>query len=300
MNIILENNSFTMDTREARLTRLYHLKSNIEKYAAEISLETSTLEWSINAFDSFKYHLEKQSKDFQIKNDIFKSSNESEGELYNRYIAIKELILAKSEKDSIIRSDLNLEGSFPANKLKRFEIVEQTINYVKKNKKLIEDLKLPYLLFENLEYLNSKAKGFYHKALEIKSTAFSTTNNLNQKFDDDSIKLRELFNWLVAFWSKKDCKLTELGFTLPLSVSKSSKTPKEVQGLRLQDDKITWNPVGGDNTYQLAHRVIKNGQDYRELYFGKDSVVKLNGIGEYKVRAKNSFGFGLWSKTIEI
>lgn len=60
MNILLENNSFTMDTRESRLTRLRLLKTNIESYASELSIMPEILDWAMLAYDDFRNLLDQQ------------------------------------------------------------------------------------------------------------------------------------------------------------------------------------------------------------------------------------------------
>lgn len=300
MNVILENNSFTMDTREARLTRLIILKENIEKFASEISLEIDNLEWSLKAADNFKILLEQQNKEFQYKNDIFKKSNDAENDLYNRYIAIKELILSKSEKNSKIRTDLSLEGSFPANKLKRFEIADATVKYASKNPKELDKIKLPFLLFENLQFLNQKAKKIYEEALISKERTSEITNRVNKEFNEGSVRLREIYNWVVAFWSKKDPKLIELGFTLPSSVAKSDKTPAEVSGFKFKGDQMVWNPLNNADYYQVGWRIFGERHDFNEIYFDKQNKCRIFKKGEYIVRGKNENGFGQWSKKLEL
>lgn len=300
MNVILENNSFTMDTREARLTRLMLLKDNIEEYAPEISLELSNLEWAAKAADEFKTLLEQQSKIFQEKNSIFRESNEAENDLYNRYIAIKELILSKTDKNSKIRKSLDMEGAFPSNKQMRFEIAQKTIKFVKDNPNELTEMNLPFLLFENLENLNLNASELYKKAIQTKKLATEITDKLNTKFDEDSAKLRELYNWIVAFWSKKDPKLNFLGFTQPVSVARSSNTPEAITGLSIKENFITWNPVENCEKYQVGWRIQEDGQDFKEIYFGNERKCRLVRKGEYIIRGFNQYGFGEWSNKLNL
>lgn len=55
MEILIENNSFTMDTREARFTRLEKLHQNIEKYSKELNISHELLDWALFSFEDYNY-----------------------------------------------------------------------------------------------------------------------------------------------------------------------------------------------------------------------------------------------------
>lgn len=300
MKVILETNSFTMDTREARLTRLNLIKDNIEKFASELSLEMNLLEWILSAHKNFSTQLEEQNIIFQDKNELFKKSDESESDLYYRYIAIKELLLSKTKKSNSLILDLKMDKPFPANKLKRFEITKATLEIAKKNIKQFDKLSIPFILFENLENLYDIAEKDYNNALKLKNKSADKTKEVNQLFDNDSVKLRELYNWVVAFWSKKDVKLVELGFSLPISVSKSSKTPNKINGLKMDNNYVAWIKDSSSENYQLAWRSNDDSQDYKEYYYGTENKIKIPSSGEFKIRGWNSHGFGEWSEILKL
>lgn len=299
MDVILEDNSFTMDTREARLTRLKKFRDNIEKYAAEISLDSEILDWGIQAFTQFNRLLAIQSQCYQEKNKSFLESSKTEKEFYNRYIAIKELLISKQNMNIKIVDLFKLDGAFPSNKLERIEKASELYKLAKENRSVIEGLKIPYILFENLEMLIKSAKDSYLKALKIKEETLSATSRLNRVFDKDSEILRQIFNWVVAFWGKKDPRLNEIGFTQPKSISRNDETPAQITNLKIVESKIVWAHLNTNVTYQLAWKGVDDTIDFKELYSGKSNRTDFFRLGKYKVRAKNDYGFGPWSQLLD-
>lgn len=304
-NYVVTNNSFSMDTRLERLSRMKMLADNIERYASEVSLSTDSLEWAQNAWKMFENLLDTKYKDLDEKNSISAISQKADSVLYERYVIIKELLLARlnnSQADLI--NKLGLEGPIPFRKDERikkaFKLIE---NYHLINLEGLDD-PLPILMIENLKNLAEDARKKLNLITSERQDAVNLTSELNNHFENDNIKLRTIYKWIVAFWGKKDPRLFEIGFA-PLKNYIPGKSVDNVVNFdyNKQDKVFTWDKTLYADLYQIVKRVEYEGREWEEIYFGKESsfnYLLVDDVKQFKIRAKNDYGFSDFSDILSV
>lgn len=302
-NYIVTNNSFSMDTRLERLSRMKILADNIEKYASEVSLSQENLEWAQNAWKLFENLLNTKNIDLDEKNSISVLSQKADNVLYERYVIIKELLLAKlAYNQSDLIANLGLEGPIPFRKDERIKKAIQLIeNYHLIVSNGIED-PLPNLMIENLKYLLDDAEKKLNLVINERFNAVNLTLELNTHFENDNVKLRTIYNWIVAFWGKKDPRLYDIGF-VPLKNYIAGKSTDKVEFLKYekQDKTFVWNKSNYTKLYQLAKRVDQEGREWEEIYCGENTFFKylfIDDVKQFKIRAKNDYGYSDWSEIL--
>ena len=71
---------------------------------------------------------------------------------------------------------------------------------------------LPDSMITNFQALIDDAENKYLNATIERQEALDATNELRVLYDQGSVNLRALFNWIIATWSKFDSRLIVLGF----------------------------------------------------------------------------------------
>lgn len=292
-----------MDIREVRKSRLQLLCNNIEKYASELTLSSQEYDWAIDAYTAYCKLLEKQNEELRSKNEISKSSIESDTALFERYVVLKSLILSKLENNFELQEKYGINESIPYNRIEKYEKVKKFIEcndeLVKQGDKFI----LPQLMVDNLRKLVNVSQEKYENLEKQRSKSVEVTNELNALHDEDSIKLRNLYNWVVAFWGKRDSKLLDLGF-VPMKTIKLSNLIKNLEiDYKEKERKLSWNTVNGIDNYQVALRDNESTNNWIELHNDSTNHCTLNGFnGELtlRLRVKNKHGYSDWSSTFEL
>ncbi len=294
MKILIENNSFTMDTRDSRLTRLYSLKVNIENYASELSLSPELLEWALFAYDEFKQLLEEQIKVTNLKNEKFSLINNNEREFFQRFVSFREIIINQAIDDNLI-NELQLKEQMPTTRVDKIEFANSFLERISLHSAFTSN-EVTSIIMQNLKNQLSIVRNSYGKALGLQEKSTNLTNTLNKRFDQDSVNLRTLFNWCVIFWNKKTPKLMDIGFTIPKSSANNPKTPEKINNFKVKEYLTTWDKDSKAENYQLVFRNKFDNVEWSELYFGKNNITEIIlKSGEYKVRGFNEHGFGNWS-----
>lgn len=305
-NYIILSNSFSMDTRLERLTRLKKLSDHIEKYASEVSLSQDNLNWSLNAWKEFEKLLLYKYQDLDEKNNISQISQNADAALYERYVIIKDLFLTElslgtADNIAIIKR-LGLDGPIPFKKDERIKKAFQLIDAYEEMVKSGAKTELPYLMIENLKHLALDAKQKLDLITNERLDAMQLTNDLNQHFEADNLKLRQIYKWVVAFWGKKDPRLFDLGFT-PLKTYFPGNSVEKITNFiyNRKEAQFTWDIDAKSDSYQLAKRLEKSGREWIEIYNGSNNFYNYNTaeeVRQFRVRAYNEYGYGEWSEVL--
>lgn len=299
MNILIENNSFTMDTRESRMTRLFKLKNNIENYASELSIMPEILDWALLASEEFDTLLNKQNEITNEKNNKFNIINENEKEFFQRLISFREIIISQISEKHLI-SFFKLNEQIPTTRIEKIEFATEFLNKIENSNEIVLNEMTSLVLHNLIKQLNL-LRTSYGEALNLQEEGSNLTNRINKRFDQDSVNLRTLYNWCVIFWNKKDSKLIDLGFTIPKSTAKNPKTPEKIVGFNYLNKSFVWDIEKKSISYQLVHRNKFENVEWKII--SETSLTNKNidlSPGEYKVRGTNKFGFGPWSDDIII
>lgn len=303
-NYIINNNSFSMDTRNERLTRLKMLSDKIENYASELSLSQESLDWATNCCYNYEALLKIKNNDLNEKNEYSQISIKSDSALYERYVILKELLIARFDNNPEIIKRFGLEGAIP---FRRDERIQKAFQFIETFEDLINEgveEPLPSLMIENLKNLAIEAKHNLDKAREERKDAILLTNELNEKFENDNIKIRTLYKWVVAFWGKKEPRLFDIGFT-PLKNFIPGKSINKVFGLKCTKNNqfFEWENQNNIEYFQLAKKVEKNGSEWIEIYRGSNNSCQFISDDDslyFKVRGYNEYGYGEWSDILKV
>lgn len=297
MNILIESNSFTMDLRNTRLSRLWILKNNINDYASELCITPEILDWANLAYDDYKSLIDEQYKIIDDKNLKFILIKEIEKEFFQRLISFREIV------SSIIidinqMSLLKLNEQIPSKRTEKIEFATEFLNKIEPLS-LFNNNEMSKIVLQNLINQLQILRESYGNALNLQEQAENLTSRINKRFDQDSLNLKTLYNWSVIFWSKKDIKITKLGFVIPKVISKQVFTPDKINNLKFENNKILWDLESKSISYQLVFKpdnvktewtiLSENNLNYKEISLEN---------GEYKVRGINNLGFGQWSDSL--
>lgn len=302
-NYIIQNNSFTMDTREARKSRLFELSKRIEEYASELTLETDELNWAIDAYSVYQTALMNQTIEVAQKNEFSRVSQAADTLLFERYVILKELLISRISNKEEVLELYGVNEPVPYNRKDRYRKARQ---FLAANDKFLEEGNsnvLPQLMIDNLRTLLEDSHQKFSASEARKENSMDRTLILNEIFNEDSIKLRNLYNWIVAFWGKRDVRLYDLGF-VPI---KSARIGENLSNVLIDYDPekrvLSWKELRNITKYQLAMKDKETAGEWIEIYIGEKNFFKVNGItaeNSFKLRVKNEFGFSDWSPEMTI
>lgn len=301
---ILNNNSFTMDTRGLRLTRLHHISNKIEEYAAELCLEQNVLDWAIDAYSNFHTSQINQSIEQGQKNELSKVSLEADNNLYERYIILKELVSSRYSNNKKALNEYGVDIATPASRRERYfkakQLIDAHIKYVKQKDKNV----LPQLMIDNLNNLLEESNEKHQIASSRKANSLDKTNITNELFNEDSIKIRNLYNWVVAFWGKRDSRLNMLGFIPSKSIQNIGEN---LSSITIQYNKnenlIFWNELKNIDHYQIAKKDNETITEWIEIGNPEKPVLKNNlprGKHLLKLRVWTKNGYSDWSDQFDL
>lgn len=295
MEILIENNSFTMDTREARFTRLEKLHQNIVKYSKELNISHELLDWALFSFEDYNYLMSELNQVTEKKNSSFNIINSIEKEFFQKFNSFKELVLSQHINHIHFK---DFEKQIPTTRIGKIEFASNFIHKISSNSKI----KLDLMSKEALEILQPQldtVKKTYGDALNYQDNQTNISSRVRKRFNQDSLNLRNLYNLCIIYWNKKDSRLLDIGFALPMIAAKNINTPDEILNYIFLKNVFQWDVDTKAQYFQLVYRNKFNSADWKILYNGTKTKFKTKvEQGEYKVRGINRFGFGQWSKSI--
>lgn len=295
---IIQNNSFTMDTREARKSRLYYLSNRIEEFASELTLETDELNWAIDSYSVYQTALMNQAIETAQKNEFSRVSQAADALLFERYVILKELLMSRISNSQEVLELYGIDEPVPYNRKDRYRKARQFLEANDQQIASGNQNVLPQLMIDNLRALLEDSHKKFIDSDTRKENSMDRTVILNDIFNDDSVKLRNLYNWVVAFWGKRDSRLYELGF-VPVKSARIGENLSNVLISYNQANKtLTWPEIRNISAYQLAMKDKEMVSEWIELYLGDKNHFKVNQLSSensFKLRVRNEFGFSEWS-----
>lgn len=295
MKILIENNSFTMDTREARISRLDLLQNNINKYAKEINISHELLDWALYSYEEFLYLTDKFNEITIKKNESFNLISTIEREFFQKFNSFKDLVLSQYKNQNVFDED---DTQLPTTRIDKIEFSSDFINKVRTNSKIKID-KMTQGVIDLLIPMLDEVRNTYGSALNYKEEQTNLSNRIKKRFNQDSLNLRSLYSLCIVYWSKKEAKLLDLGFALPKLSFKNKNTPNNTSRLIVKNSIVHWEKDVNAQSYQLVFRNRFNSVDWQIIYEGNElkSPIDIK-QGEFKVRGLNFNGFGPWSESI--
>ncbi|MDT3741069.1 MAG: hypothetical protein RO257_16385 [Candidatus Kapabacteria bacterium] len=302
MAFLIDNNSFTTDSNGVRVTRLQFLSASIDTYAVELGITGDLLTWAQNAYSVFEDLRSTQTIELGEKDEAFQTSQESDATLSERYQILKDILISRYNNDNDILKIYGFIGQTPDTHDSIISAANDLIKCHNEHKAAGDTLVLPDAMISNFQTLTTNAINAYYTAYNERMESNAATRNLRALYDVDSKRLRALYSWTIATWSKFDPRLIVLGFTQATERvgGRVSATPTN-----LAYDEVShvfsWDAVPDSTSYQLAY--CPDGQpvqDWMSDYSGTENhTVFEPGDGDWlvKIRARNVNGYSDWSLT---
>lgn len=302
MAFLIENNAFTRDTYGVRSTRLQFLSSSIDTYAVELGITGDLLEWAQDAFENFELARTNQSVELGEKDEAFQTSQEADLALGERFQVLKDILISRYPVGDDL---LKVYGIFQPSPVLHDETIhaaEDLISGHNKRKDEGDPNVLPDAMITNLQVLIDNSRSMYYQAGLERTQSQLATISLQTIFTNDSKKLRAVYNWVIATWSKSDPRLISLGFVQASDQTGGDTLPAPFNLVYHPEiPSITWDPVEGATSYQVVLKPI-GGLDWLEIYNGVDTdLYHADPVGTYlvKARARNANGYGDWSAELQ-
>lgn|GEM_PF-2303294 len=300
MSFIITSNDFTRDPLALRLYRLMLLSTYIGDFAVELELPVRISDWGTAAYDNFLAALQNQTKEQADKFEALQTLDEANIDLYERIVAIKDLILTRFGEDDQKLYYFKLKGRLPKSQNERYHVALEIIKGNRDLEAAGDPNALPSGMIDALETLAEKVDAEFKNVGREISEAKSATVELRTLFDEDSRNLRELLNWIVIYWGKTDPRLIQLGFVQEFPQG-GGNVPEAPGGLDYDNGIFTWDSVDGATTYQLG--ISADGDIWEELYSGEETSFEFTpeeGTWFVRVRGRSDNGFGDWSAQISV
>ena len=304
MSFLIENNNFSNDSYNVRETRLYFVSNSIDAYSAELLISDNLLAWAQGAYEVFKTAKVNQSVVTGEKDEAFQSSQEADTALAERYQILKDILISRYTTEDDKLKVYGIFGPTPAGHAAMIFVSEVLVEGNNRFKIVSDPNVLPDTMINNLQLLIDNSKQKYYDAGLEREDATVATVNIHKIFNDDSKKLRELYNWVIAFWGKFDLRLIILGF-VQAENNAGGHVPVAPNNLAFDADNnlFTWENVLNASSYQLVYKATGTENDWEDIYSGdltEFSFTPQSGDWSFKIRARNENGYGNWSLNLDI
>lgn len=304
MAYVIENNSFSGDTYNVRSTRLNQLQGNIDTYSTELQIPADLLTWAQSSHDNWTAAWSESDIEQGEKKLAYQESSEAFADLSERYQTLKDLLIVRYGQENKAIALYGLQGQTPR-EIGQLEHSAQVMIDANTQQLAAGDTNaLPQTMMDNLQTLVDTAETKHRAAKTEAMEADRETDTLVALYNTDANNLRLIYNWIVAFWGKKNPQLLALGFALPKERG-SNNRPAVPTGLAydLATTTASWNAVADATSYQLAYRATDGEEEWQVAFEGQETSVAFNpGSGDwmFRVRARNVHGFGEFSSPIDV
>ena len=305
MSLILDN-GFARDDYNRRSDRLSLLSANIEANSVELGLPETLLSWGTSAYPAWSAARVSAGVEKGERDVAFETYQNTFDETRSLVIDIKEVLLAlieDTEEGKEIIDEYGIGGQTPRNRAGVKQLIDQ-ISETSNRLRAAGDVRvLPETLVTRLADAGAEIVDHWHLAQKEKQESAEAFDTLEAVYNEDSQKLRLVYQMAKLVWGTFSPKLILLGF--------APSTPKHGGGQpdapvdfnkEWNDPELTlyWNDTTNISSYQL---VYSEGDDiWEELYSGDSASYTYEvpaGKRTYKVRARNAKGYSGWSEVLE-
>ncbi len=305
MSLILDN-GFTHDTYNRRSDRLSLLSNNIETHSVELGLSETLLSWGTSAYDLWTTKRVSAGVEKGERDVAFEAYQKAFNEARSLVINIKEVLLAlieDTEEGKEIIDEYGIGGLTPRNRAGLKQLIDQIIETSNRLREAGDLRVLPEALATKLADAGVDFEDQWHKAQKEKQESAEAYDALEAVYNEDSQKLRLVYQMAKLIWGAYSPMLALLGFA-PLTQKRGGGQPDAPIGLNVEwnDPELTiyWNEASKVSSYQL---VYSEGNDiWEELYSGDSASFTYKapaGKRFYRLRARNARGFSEWSEVLE-
>ncbi len=305
MSLIL-NNAFTIDTYNRRSDRVSLLSANIGTFAVELGLSETVLSWGTSAYGVWSSARVSAGVEKGERDVAFETYQNTFDETRSLVIDIKEVLLAlieDTEEGKELIDEYGIGGQTPRNRAG----VKQLIDQIKETSirlRAAGDVRvLPEALVTRLADAGTEIVDLWHLAQKEKQESAEAYDTLEAIYNEDSQKLRLVYQMAKLTWGTYSPKLILLGFAPSIPKHGGGQPDAPIDFNKEWNDPeltLSWNNATNVSSYQL---VYSEGDDvWEELYSGdlaRYTYEAPEGTRIYKVRARNANGYSDWSDTLE-
>ena len=298
---IIQNNNFTLDSYAMRAERLSAIQGNFASIQPELNAPENIVTWTEDCYDVF---MDLWSKSDVAANEKQSSTLDSDNKctvMEEAYQAARGLAITLYHNDPVNLKEFDFNELFPVDRFHKIVIVKNVLDTNAKHIAKGVTHVIPATIITRL----TNALEDFEESLKVqkncKDLAIHATADLTRLYDDDSLMLQSLKAWWFAMLGKKDERITIIGMVNPQSGSGGTKFPAAPTNLRfsLEHLRLTWDSVTNATSYQLEADL---GEGFEEIYSGEEvtfDYTPQNGKTLYRVRARNSNGYGDYSPVLE-
>jgi len=303
MPLIIDN-CFTRDSYVLRSARLSLLSSHIGSYAVELDLPIDLITWAGDAFGAWNDVRVSADSEHGEAGVAFENYQRALGELCNNYQRVKDLLSAMivgTENSNEIAVQYGINGWTP----KDFHTLYERCRLIKTTTDLLRAEGDPRVLSAAIvDHLAGAADAvglLWQDAYTERRESQSLYSELHDRYDEDSRRLRILYDYCTLRWGKESPNLIDLGFAVV--DRRSGGQPGQPVNFALFYDapvlSLRWDDVKGATSYRLTYSIDQG--DWQKLYEGSHNGYSYDlpvGLRYYRVCARNLHGFGEWSEVI--
>lgn len=228
-----------------------------------MSLTGSLISWAQHTSALFNAALVKQSIETGEKDESFQTSQEAVQGLIERYQILKDILISRYSDDDPKLNIYGIKGQTPRNQTGIVSVSRALIGGNTSLKASGDPNVLPDAMIAGFQILVDDAENKYLSATMERQHALDASNELKVLYDQSSINLRALYNWVIASWSKYDPRLIVLGFTQATEYG-GGRVPGVPVNLVYDEVShvFSWDEVLDTTSYQLAYCL--DGQPVQE------------------------------------
>ena len=301
MGFLINNNNFSQDDYAIRSMRLDHLSRVIASYAAELSVTGDLLDWALNSYDLFEEVRINGTMEDSAVSVEYQNFQIAFEELQNRYQLLKNILKSSYHNEPDKFEVFGIEGKTPRTKSGIFHACELLIGGNLKLKEQGDTNVLPDSKIDEFQILLDETKEKELLATMSNEKSKNSTKELRKVFDEDTAKLRAIYNLVVAAWGKYDTKLIIFGFVQAKEIRRSKKADIPSNIVFDETTKtLTWDESEGATSYQLAFSEVEKSK-WKVLYASKENNYTFKETPaniKIKLRTRNKNGFSKWSEEI--
>ena len=214
MSFLINNNTFSADDSGKRSTRLGLLSETVNDVAAELSISDGMLNWALNASDNYSNLLTVKDVQKGIVAEAVQTYQENFQELKKKYQILKNIIISRYAENPEKLVIYSVEGRTPITMDGLKRSAELLIQGNNKLAELADPNVLPVNMIDSLQDIVNQINVNFMKASLEKEEYQKKLKEYHRIFDENTRKLRALYNWAVAFWGNENPKLITIGFDI--------------------------------------------------------------------------------------
>lgn len=301
------HNSFSADSVRARLARLQTIEVNSEKILQCLPLLSAELqEWICHCYEEYRHAKHEVIHDDGHKLSTASVLRNAKKSLRQQLSFAKKYILSYYHADRERRSAFGVEVRMPSRLPELTELAERVLHVNAQHKEEGIDYCMPDAMHQRLADLYQEVQEHRNVLAEAKSQNARIHSTEDQRFHDDSQRLRQLLAAWQSMFGNKEIHIYLLGMVNPKTGSRSGRcgTVQLVQAEGEGIASIVPDPKRpAPTSYQVQYKAERerHWQQYAKdgnTLILPDKRLKPDTIYMFRVRARNSHGYAAWSEEV--